>query len=182
MIYRAEPFELSAEDTKYIRDTYKTDKFLRPGTRKYYSGYHSHPNSTVRADGWNPGKFLDSTLPGMYAPFLSKSLKAQGLNLPGMILSYNHIWAQIYTKEFESENILHNHYSSNDSVCSWIHFIDVPDDQDCLYFKVGDEKFYPKNQRSGTLVFFPPWAMHGVEPVVSQDDRVVVAGNVVRLK
>ena len=44
------------------------------------------------------------------------------------------------------------------------------------------KKIYPQPQRSGKLIFFIPWTWHGVDPVNSQEERIVVAGNVMRLK
>ena len=82
----------------------------------------------------------------------------------------------------KSKNEPHNHYTSMDSVCSWIHFVDVPDDQDCLYFQIGKERVFPENQRSGKIIFFPSWAMHGVDAPTTRSERVVVAGNVIRKK
>ena len=34
----------------------------------------------------------------------------------------------------------------------------------------------------GKIIFFIPWTWHGVDPVHSQEERIVVAGNVMRLK
>jgi len=176
MIYRSKNLQLSEEDIKYLYDTYKTEEFRR---NNYYTGYHRHPNSNSRDS--SHGNFHDERLHKIYAPFVSKSLKEEGLTAPKMLLSFGHIWAQIYTKDFAGGNGVHNHYSDQSTVMSWIHFVDVPVDQDCLFFKIGDEKIYPKEQRSGTIVFFPAWALHGVDPVETQSDRVVVAGNVNRI-
>ena len=181
MIFQSYDFKLSDEDYRYLIDTYKTDRFLRPGENPYYSGYHAHPNSQIRYD-WNPGKQIDRRLINMYTPFLSEKLREQGLDSKNMILSYSHIWAQIYMREMKSKNEPHNHYTSMDSVCSWIHFVDVPDDQDCLYFQIGKERVFPENQRSGKIIFFPSWAMHGVDAPTTRSERVVVAGNVIRKK
>ena len=176
MNYRSLDFQLSKEDIKYLYDTYKTEEFRRTN---YYTGYHRHPNSTSRDT--NHDNFHDEKLHRIYTPFISKSLKEEGLTAPRMILSFRHIWAQIYTKDFAAGNDVHNHYADQSNIMSWIHFVDVPDDQDCLFFKIGQEKIYPKDQRSGRMIFFPAWALHGVDPVKTQSDRVVVAGNVNRI-
>jgi len=181
MNYRSLNFQLSEEDIKYLYDTYKTEEFRRSSTsrRNYYTGYHRHPNSNSRDSSYST--FHDEKLYKLYAPFVSKSLKEEGLVVDKMILSFSHMWAQIYTKDWAVGNGIHNHYSDQRTVMSWIHFVDVPDDQDCLYFKIAGEKIYPKDQRSGTMIFFPAWALHGVDPVETQSDRVVVAGNVNRV-
>ena len=95
MNYRSLDFQLSKEDIKYLYDTYKTEEFRRCN---YYTGYHRHPNSTSRDR--SHGNFHDERLYKIYTPFISKSLKDEGLTAPKMILSYRHIWAQIYTKHF----------------------------------------------------------------------------------
>ncbi len=180
MIFQSYDYQISENDKKYLLETYKSDKYLKGN---YYTGYHTHYLSQRRKTKGDAvhsatGKEDDRRLVGMYSKFLAKCLKDQGLSLPKMILSYNHIWAQIYLKEKGSMNAPHNHFLSSNTVCSWIHFVDVPEDQDCLYFQIGDTKVYPKEQRSGTLVFFPAWAMHGVDPITTTSERMVVAGNV----
>mgnify|MGYP001174444774 FL=1 len=177
MIFCSYDYELSQDDTQYIYDTYKQDRFLRPGNGSYYTGYHTHPMSRAR---YKTEKFDDKKIVTMYSSFLAKCLREQGYPMEDSILSYNHIWAQIYLKEKGSMNAPHNHYISKE-LCSWIHFVNVPDDQDCLYFQIGDTKVYPKEQRSGKLIFFPSWAFHGVDPITTTKERVVVAGNIVKL-
>tara|TARA_B100001113_G_scaffold319202_1_gene287722 strand:+ start:811 stop:1347 length:537 start_codon:yes stop_codon:yes gene_type:complete len=177
MIFQSYDYELDHDDTQYILDTYKQDRFLRIGDGSYYTGYHAHSLSESR---FNMKKFDDKKLVTMYSSFLAKCLKEQGFPMGGLI-SYNHVWAQIYLREKGSKNAPHNHYISNKTICSWIHFVNVPDDQDCLYFKIGDTKVYPKEQRSGKLIFFPAWALHGVDPITTTKERIVVAGNVIKL-
>ena len=182
MIYWAEPFELSEEDTKYLRDTYKTPEFRRENGY-YYTGYH-HAAGSARRTSKSAGSWIDKRLIDIYTPVLKSILTEHGLFSCDRkaIYSFQHIWAQIYTKEFGRGIGAHHHYPSHQNLISWIHFVDVPK-EDCLYFEFeSGKKIYPQPQRSGNLVFFPPWVMHGVEPVVSQEDRVVVAGNVLRLK
>ena len=178
MIYYTCDCKISKDDKDYILNTYKQDRFLRTGNGSYYTGYHSHSQSSKRQ---RTVDFDDKKLVQIYSPILSNCLKEQGFPMKGAILSYNHVWAQIYVKEKGSMNAPHHHYISSKTICSWIHFIDVPDDQDCLYFVVGDKKVYPKEQRSGKLVFFPPWSLHGVDTITTTKERVVVAGNISKL-
>ena len=177
MIFQSYDYELSYDDTQHILNTYKQDRFLRTGDGSYFTGYHAHSMSSSRCD---MGKFDDKRLVTMYSSFLAKCLREQGFPMDGLI-SYNHVWAQIYLRERGSKNAPHNHYISSKTICSWIHFVNVPDDQDCLYFQVGDTKVYPKEQRSGKLIFFPAWALHGVDPITTTNERIVVAGNVIKL-
>ena len=55
--------------------------------------------------------------------------------------------------------------------------------EDCLYWEFkGGKKVYPQPQRAGKIIFFIPWIWHGIDPVKSQEERIVVAGNVTRIK
>ena len=191
MIFHSIDFELSDDDKNYIRDTYKTDRFTRKRYKKslghevseYYTGYHHAPTSINRT-GKPVEKFLDARLLQIYSPVIKRELKRQRLfeaDRKG-IYSYQHIWAQIYTKQLGKGIGAHHHYPDRGNLFSWIHFVDVPDEQ-CLYWEMkGGEKVYPPIQSSGKIIFFVPWVWHGVDPVHSQEERIVVAGNVMRLK
>jgi len=190
MIFHSIDFELSDDDKQYIRDTYITDRFARKRYNKskkeevpeYYTGYHHSPNSQNRT-GKNIQKFIDTRLLQIYTPIIKRELTEQRLFEadPQGIYSYQHIWAQIYTKQLGKGNGVHHHFSHPSTVVSWIHFVEAPK-EDCLHWELDSgKKVYPQPQRSGKLIFFVPWAWHGVDPVTSQDERIVVAGNVARL-
>tara|TARA_B000000557_G_scaffold159485_1_gene129267 strand:+ start:86 stop:661 length:576 start_codon:yes stop_codon:yes gene_type:complete len=191
MIFHSIDFELSDDDKQYIRDTYLTERFARKRYKKsqateikeYYTGYHHAPASQNRT-GKPIQKFLDTRLLQIYSPILKRELTEQRLfeaDRKG-IYSYQHIWAQIYTKSLGKGIDAHHHYPDPSNLFSWIHFVDVPD-EDCLYWEMNSgKKIYPQPQRSGKMIFFIPWTWHGVDPVESQEERIVVAGNVMRLK
>ena len=63
---------------------------------------------------------------------------------------------------------------------SWVHFVDVPDTK-LFYFQVGDKKIYPKCQKTGDIILYPSYAMHGVDMMTEGKDRFVVVGNIVKL-
>ena len=186
MIFHTIDFQLSDDDKQYIRDTYLTDRFTRKTKRDkplYYTGYHHSPTSQNRT-GRSVQKFLDTRLLQIYTPIIKKELNEQRLFEadPSAIYSYQHIWAQIYTKSLGTGIGAHHHYPDQSNLFSWIHFVDVPD-EDCLYWEMNSgKKIYPQPQRSGKLIFFIPWTWHGVDPVESKEERIVVAGNVMRLK
>ena len=191
MIFHSIDFELSPEDKQHIRDTYLTDRFARKHYKQsegkevsqYYTGYHHSPTSQNRT-GKSIQKFLDTRLLQIYSPIIKRELTEQRLFEadPSAIYSYQHIWAQIYTKQLGKGIAAHHHYPDPSNLFSWIHFVDVPD-EDCLYWEMNSgKKIYPQPQRSGKLIFFIPWTWHGVDPVNSQEERIVVAGNVMRLK
>ena len=185
MIFHSIDFELSDDDKQYIRDTYLTDRFARKYKEEtqYYTGYHHSPTSKNRT-GKQVQRFLDTRLLQIYSPVLKKELEEQRLfeaDSSG-IYSYQHIWAQIYTKSLGEGIAAHHHYPDRSNLFSWIHFVDVPD-EDCLYWEMhSGKKIYPQPQYSGKLIFFVPWTWHGVDPIHSQEERIVVAGNVMRLK
>ena len=185
MIFHSIDFELSDDDKQYIRDTYITDRFARKDRAEvpqYYTGYHHSPNSQNRT-GKPLEKFLDTRLIQIYTPIIKRELTEQRLFEadPKGIYSYQHIWAQIYKKQLGVGNGVHHHYSNPSTLCSWIHFVEAPK-EDCLHWELNSgKKVYPQPQRSGKMIFFVPWAWHGVDPVTSQDERIVVAGNVARI-
>ena len=186
MIFHSIDFQLSDDDKQYIRETYLTDRFTRKTEKDkplYYTGYHHSPTSQNRT-GRPVQKFLDKRLLQIYSPIIKRELTEQRLfeaDRKG-IYSYQHIWAQIYTKNLGKGIDAHHHYPDPSNLFSWIHFVDVPD-EDCLYWEMNSgKKIYPQPQRSGKLIFFIPWTHHGVDPVESKEERIVVAGNVMRLK
>ena len=186
MIFHSFDFELSVDDKEYIRSTYLTDRFARKDAKErpqYYTGYHHLPGSQNRT-GKKLQKFTDTRLLQIYSPIIKKELTEQRLFEadPTAIYSYQHIWAQIYTKNLGKGINPHHHYAHPSTLFSWIHFVEAPA-EDCLYWEMNSgKKIYPQSQRSGKMIFFVPWVYHGVDPVISQEERIVVAGNVVRLK
>jgi hypothetical protein len=87
-------------------------------------------------------------------------------------------WVQMYNSTLGGHDI-HDHFSGSTAV-SWVHFIQVPDDQKCFHFLDSDgNKMYPKNQSNGDFIVFPPWALHKIDKVNSDNfNRIVVAGNI----
>ena len=74
----------------------------------------------------------------------------------------------------------HHHFTELKHLISWIHFLDVPD-QKCFYFLVGDEKIYPETQKPFDLMFYPSYAIHGVDKLKHANDRLVIVGNITKL-
>ena len=69
-------------------------------------------------------------------------------------------------------------FTSNE-IISFTHIIDATK-QRCFYF-IDDEdnKIYHTHQESGDIFAFPPWRLHGVDPVKEEGvDRLIVAGNI----
>lgn len=198
MVFWTDYFELPQDDIDYIRETYKQEKFIRYGSKdyKHYTGYYHSLGASKRSNNdIKPGSFVDTRLQKIYTPVLKNIIRKMGLfdcdDPKNMFLSYNQLWVQLYTKEFSDKSkmgcTLHAHYAGIQSLFSWVHFVDVPEEK-CFYWqgKTDDggwgEKHYPEVQSTGHLVLFPSWCWHGVDRVISQDDRVVVAGNILRLR
>ena len=87
------------------------------------------------------------------------------------------LWCQKYNSDTDSHP-LHAHFTSNE-IISFTHIIDATK-QRCFYF-IDDEdnKIYHTHQESGDIFAFPPWRLHGVDPVKEEGvDRLIVAGNI----
>ncbi len=87
-------------------------------------------------------------------------------------------WSQIYSKCMNHSSHNHCSFECEESIISWVHFINVPE-QKCFKFTDNDGNvFYPPEQRNGDIIYFPSWAYHAVDPNETNDIRVVIAGNI----
>jgi len=86
-------------------------------------------------------------------------------------------WCQIYNKSLGGFHDTHTHFSG-DELLSWVHFVRTPQDQKCFYFMVKGERYYPDTQHTGDIIVFPPWALHGADPVDDDTDRIIVSANI----
>lgn len=164
-----EKFVLPQPTIDKWKERYSDDYFLTVKENKklgaHYTGYHRN------------SEFVDKELLSTYVPILKNVLKKFGLN--GMF-SYSSIWGQYYKKEMEAVVTPHHHFTDLKQIISWIHFLDVPD-QKCFYFLVGDEKIYPETQKPFDLMFYPSYAIHGVDKLKHANDRLVIVGNITKL-
>ena len=164
-----EKFVLPQPTIDKWKERYSDDYFLTVKENKklgaHYTGYHRN------------SEFVDKELLSIYVPILKNVLKKFGLN--GMF-SYSSIWGQYYKKQMEAVVTPHHHFTELKQIISWIHFLDVPD-QKCFYFLVGDEKIYPETQKSFDLMFYPSYAIHGVDKLKHANDRLVIVGNITKL-
>ena len=75
----------------------------------------------------------------------------------------------------------HHHASLNtklDSIISWVHFIDVPDQKCFRFTDMKGNYFFPEEQNTGDIICFPSWLWHEVVPNESDKKRLVVSGNI----
>ena len=164
-----EKFVLPQSTIDKWKGRYSDDYFLTVKEDKklgaHYTGYHRNND------------FVDKELLSTYVPILKKVLKKFGL---GGLFSYSSIWGQYYKKEMNAVITPHHHFTELKQIISWIHFLDVPD-QKCFYFLVGDEKIYPETQKPFDLMFYPSYAIHGVDKLKHANDRLVIVGNITKL-
>lgn len=87
------------------------------------------------------------------------------------------LWTQIYTGNNNSKHPVHDHFGHG-VLLSWVHFIRPPE-QDCFCFvdSLGNQTF-PKTQRENDFIVFPSFILHQATPFESDEDRVIVAGNI----
>ena len=85
-----------------------------------------------------------------------------------------YFWLQVYEPGSSGHDI-HDHWSGNE-MFSWVHFLKPVNKS--FHFLVEGQKVYPKRQNPGDFIVFPSWALHAVDGNDTDDERVVIAGNV----
>ena len=88
-------------------------------------------------------------------------------------------WSQLYKKGML--HLPHHHASLDsklDSIISWVHFLDVPDQKCFRFTDMKGSYFFPEEQNTGDIICFPSWLWHEVVPNESDKKRLVVSGNI----
>ena len=89
-------------------------------------------------------------------------------------------WSQLYGKGHFHEP--HNHASIGsedfDADISFVHFLDISEQKCFRFTDMLGNVFYPPEQSSGDIIWFPSWVWHEVMPLETDEQRLVVAGNV----
>ena len=86
-------------------------------------------------------------------------------------------WVQMNNSE-TSTHTTHHHFRGGE-IASWVHFLQVPEEERSFYFQTDRGPIFPEEQLSNTVVAFPPWRPHGVKPLKKKNfDRYIVAGNI----
>ena len=153
---------------------YSAEYFLKgdPDWGQHYTGYHRNPHNGAPTVN---GGFIDQELLDLYVPKLKSVMKLFGLLDNKSIYSFTSIWGQLYKKELGAIIDVHNHYSGDTrALLSWVHFVKVPK-QKCFYFFLDGKKIYPETQNDSDIIFYPSYAMHGVDKMTEGDERFVVA-------
>ena len=104
-----------------------------------------------------------------------KTVTRESTNLD-FISGWTHI---IFSLESDGTGFNLDNDGKLDALLSWVHFLKVPE-QKCFKFtdSEGNNSFYPDEQNSGDIIYFPSWAYHEIDPNRSDDLRVVIAGNI----
>ena len=89
---------------------------------------------------------------------------------------YRNLWVQMYNSETDTHTA-HSHFGGTE-IISFTHIINCSE-QKCFYFLGKDDrKIYP-DQKSGDILAWPSWLMHGVDKVKDPSiNRLVVSGNI----
>ena len=116
-----------------------------------------------------------------YSSIIQEMVIDMGLNFGPRSVVEPH-WFQMYNSDTCTHE-LHDHFKlSEDIMCliSWVHIIkDVPDEQDCFYFKNHrGQQLSPQPQSAGWVFAFPSWQAHGVRSITTPGvNRIIAAGN-----
>ena len=188
MIIWHEKFEHSQQVVEHLIEKYSDEKFLKGDPPhhewgQHYTGYHLNPNKWLNNmfGASLGGVFVDQEMINLYVPKLKSVMKMFGLLDRTSMYSYTSIWGQLYKKDLGAIIDVHNHYSGDTrALISWVHFIKVPK-QKCFYFQYNDKKVYPETQNDSDIIFYPSYAMHGVDKMTEGDERFVVVGNIAKI-
>ena len=88
-------------------------------------------------------------------------------------------WSQLYGKGHYHQP--HNHASVGsedfDADISFVHFLDIPEQKCFRFTDMLGNVFYPEEQSSGDIICFPSWVWHEALPMETDQQRLVVSGN-----
>ena len=85
-------------------------------------------------------------------------------------------WGVLYNKNDFA--VAHAHWPN---IWSWGYYVKVPDGSSPLVFPEGKEGNYYVFPKVGDLVIFPAWIKHEVPPSLTEEDRMLVGGNLERI-
>ena len=129
----------------------------------FYSSYFTPPNE-------RPEKGLKK----FYNSIINEASK--DLTLYNRFEFDNHFWMQLYT--MNGGTLTEHHHYQPTVIFSWVHFI-RPTQTKCFHFlNHKNEKIYPDHQDKGDFILFPSYLLHAVDMNTSENDRVIIAGNV----
>ncbi|AIX17271.1 hypothetical protein Syn7803C76_48 [Synechococcus phage ACG-2014b] len=86
-------------------------------------------------------------------------------------------WMQVYTTDMKSHHGYHDHFDA-DTQLSWVHFVRPTKEKRFCFVDSNGNKTFPNQQNEGDFILFPSWAPHEVEVNTSDDERIIIAGNI----
>lgn len=157
-------FPLADETVDPLVQRVKSISESRDKADKLYSSYYLRNES-------RPEKIL--------APLYEEIIKGVTIDLGVYHRSQYKIpfWLQVYAPGLESEHGYHDHFDA-DTQISWVHFIRPTKEKRFCFVDSNGKKTVPEQQNEGDFIVFPSWAGHQVEPNTSNEERVIIAGNI----
>ena len=87
---------------------------------------------------------------------------------------YHVIWSQLYPPK-TGKHDPHSHFN-NYTLFSWVHFIRPTKEKHFYFLDSDNNKSYP-DQEKDKFIVFPSWKRHGVDVNKTEEERFVIAGN-----
>jgi|TARA_R100000030_G_C3212310_1_gene113697 hypothetical protein len=87
-------------------------------------------------------------------------------------------WTQVYSGNNKSSHNKHDHFQS-DVILSWVHFLKPPKQKCFCFIDSNGNETFPETQKQNDFIVFPSWAVHRATPFISDENRVIVSGNVI---
>ena len=159
--------KFSDDDIKKLKNSLLEDQYKNKSVLEHKTSFNHHPD-------FRPDRFLNK----YYKDIVDDITKKVGIY---HLSKYDYFfWSQLY--QINGYHGPHNHTGKKgedfDAHISWVHFLDVPE-QKC--FRFTDTKgnvLVPEEQSSGDIIVFPSWVWHEVIPNKSNEERIVIAGNI----
>ena len=155
-------------------DFYKTHKLLK---KEETNPRKDHLTSYFIRSEVLPDKHNDR-----YDKIIADIVKSVGL-YEAVLYDYIY-WIQLYEKQMRHNP--HNHCfpighetrKYSDTIISWVHFINVPKKKCFRFTDNAGNTLIPDEQLSGDIIAFPSWLWHEVLPNESNQERIVISGNI----
>ena len=157
-------------------------------TLNEYSFYRQYHRTSIRAAKYPQGIYssyenfnnspreisLFQELNSFYEPIIKKIMIR--FNLESRCRYKWNFWFQIYNN-ITGGHPPHAHFDGKE-VCSFIHFAEVNEDDPCSLWHQAEDKIEFLKEKTGDMIFFPPWVIHSTKDPFLAKNRIVVAGNI----
>lgn len=133
-------------------------------------GQNNATNVKAMMTKWNMLEYKPFELIAKKAAKICEDWHAEKTDLD-LVTFMTTCWGSIYTRGNYSER--HAHVPA---LYSWVYYVKVDENSAPIYFP-NNPGFYYK-PTSGTGIIFPGWLDHEVPPHESDDERIIVVGNI----